>query len=146
MTGWRGKSVKDHVERAQNVASGADALAHDVSNKIEEFDDRISGLEAGLAQHHTSNDTMSVTDRLQKIQSDFEPMAKIVEALADHIAQTFDRDRLQGQGSEVDLLSYIQKISAGVEAMLLTVALDIRALAAREQDAVIQGVTKVSVL
>lgn len=146
MTGWDGKSVKAHVESAQNAASSAEHLAHEVSNKIEEFDDRISGLEAGLAQHHTSTDTMSVTDRLQKIQSDFEPMAKIVEALADHIAQTCDRDRLQGQGSEVDLLSYIQKISAGVEAMLLTVALDIRALATREQDAVIQGVTKASVL
>ncbi len=146
MIGWDNESVKDHVERAQNVASGADALAHENSDKIEELDSRISDLAADPDTRHTSTDTISFTDRLQKIQSDFEPMAKIVEVLAAHIVQTYDRDKLQALGGEVDLLSYIQNISTGVEAMLLAVADDIRALAAREQAAVCQDVTKAGVL
>lgn len=146
MSGWDGKSVKYHVERAQNIASGADTLANEGAEKIEELESRIFDLEHAPSPPITPSSTMPFTDRLQKIESDFDPMAKIVEALAGHIAQTYDRDKLQALGSEVDLLSYIQNISAGVEAMLLTVADDIRALAAREQAAVCQDVTKAGVL
>lgn len=139
MIGWDGKSVKDHVERAQNVAGGADALAHENSDKIAELDNRVANLEADTEQPHTPASTISFMDQMETIDSDFGPLAKIIEAAANHISKTFGDNELNALGGEAEWRRYFKNAGTAIEALLLVIADDIRAQAETEKGKVHHG-------
>ena len=84
MIGWNGKSLRDHIDGARNLANGADALAHENSGKIEELDSRVANLEADTEQPHTSASTMAFMERKERIDSDFVSVATLIKATVIH--------------------------------------------------------------
>jgi hypothetical protein len=80
MIGGDGKSVKDHVDGARNEANGADASAHENSDKIEELDGRGPNLEADTEQPHASASIMAFMEQKKRINSDFVSFATLTKA------------------------------------------------------------------
>lgn len=138
MTGWDGKSVKDHVEEVQNVAGGADALARENSSKAEELDSRVADLERNAEQPRAAN-TVSFMDQMETIDSDFGALAKLIEAAASHVSKTYSDNELNALSGEAELRRYIKNTGTSMAAMLLAIADDIRAQAKTEKSKVCHG-------
>lgn len=133
MIGWGGESAKTHVERAHRLADGADEMAQDAVNRVEELEDRVTSLEAETEQPHKPASTRPGMDQIDQINSDFGPLAKLIDAMANHITNTYSDDELNALGSKGELRRYIKITGAAVAVALSDIAADVRAQAEKEK-------------